>query len=195
MSLPRSELNGFLFADVGIEPSGMPLSVLSTLARLGMDPWQEAARLAKLPRSAAVEALARLIAGMPASLWPLPDATAIAARLVALLPTGGDRSAVRAASSQPNQSMTPSERLTALLPRFGANAGANSGSNAGSPGTTQRWMLALALLAALLGGLFMNMHPNPANQPGTTPPSQMSSDVPGVPAAAKALPPLRSVDQ
>jgi hypothetical protein len=36
---------------VGVEANGMTLSVLSTLARRGMDPWQEAERLAKLPRS------------------------------------------------------------------------------------------------------------------------------------------------
>ncbi|HUZ63756.1 MAG TPA: hypothetical protein VMU82_08600 [Acetobacteraceae bacterium] len=88
-ALRRSDLNGFLFADVGVEASGMTLSVLSALARLGMDPWQEAGRLAKLPRAAAVDGLARIIAAMPASLWPLADATAIAARLVALLPAGG----------------------------------------------------------------------------------------------------------
>ena len=85
-ALGRSDLNGFLFADIGIEGSGMPLSVISALARQGMDPWQEAGRLAKLPRIAATDWLARLIAAMPASLWPMPDAAAIADRLVGLLP-------------------------------------------------------------------------------------------------------------
>jgi hypothetical protein len=84
--LQRSDLNGFLYADVGMDARGMPLSVMSVLARMGVDPWQEAARLARLPRSVAMEGLARLIATMPASLWPLDDATPIAARLVALLP-------------------------------------------------------------------------------------------------------------
>jgi hypothetical protein len=92
--LSRSDLNNFLFADVGVESSGMTLSVLSVLARLGMDPWQEAARLAQMPRTAAVEGLARIIAAMPSSLWSLPDATAIAARLVALLPSRGGPSVV-----------------------------------------------------------------------------------------------------
>jgi hypothetical protein len=78
-----------LFADVGVEASGMTLSVLSTLARLGLDPWQEAGRLANLPRLAAVDGLARIIALMPASLWPLSDATIIAERLVMLLPARG----------------------------------------------------------------------------------------------------------
>jgi hypothetical protein len=35
-----SSLDGFLFADVGVEANGMMLTVLSTLARRGMDPWQ-----------------------------------------------------------------------------------------------------------------------------------------------------------
>ena len=90
-ALGRSNLNGFLFANIGVERSGMPLSVLSALARQGLDPWQEAERLAKQPQKAATEGLARLIAAMPASLWPLPDATTIAARLVALLPRQIDR--------------------------------------------------------------------------------------------------------
>ena len=85
-ALGRSNLNGFLFADIGVEGSGMPLSVISALARQGLDPWLEAGRLAKLPRTVAADGLARLIAALPASLWPMPDATLIAARLVTLLP-------------------------------------------------------------------------------------------------------------
>ena len=85
-TLERSDLNMFLFADVGVEASGMTLTVLSVLSRLGMDPWQEAGRLARLPRTAATEGLAGRIAALPASLWSVADATAIAARLVALLP-------------------------------------------------------------------------------------------------------------
>ena len=89
-ALGQSKLNGFLFADIGIEANGMPLSVISALARQGLEPWQEAERLAKLPHRAATEGLAGLIAALPASPWPMPDATAIAARLVALLPGRGE---------------------------------------------------------------------------------------------------------
>ena len=85
-SLQYSSLNGFLFADVGVEPNGMTLSVLSILARRGMDPWQEAERLAKLPQTEAVDGLAQIIATTPASRWSLLDARAIASRLLALLP-------------------------------------------------------------------------------------------------------------
>ena len=149
-ALQRSDLNGFLFADVGVEASGMTLSVLSVLARLGMDPWQEAGRLAKLPRTAAVDGLARIIATMPASLWSLPDATAIAARLVALLPARGSPSIVP--SAQPANATTILARLLAFLPaRGGAPVRLATGSQPAG-----RWMVALALLAAVLAGLTFN---------------------------------------
>ena len=86
-ALRRSGLNEFLFAPVGTEANGMTLSVVSVFARLGSDPWQEAGRLAGLPKAEATESLARIIASMPSSVWPPQAATTIAARLIALLPT------------------------------------------------------------------------------------------------------------
>ena len=83
----QSGLNEFLFAPVGTEANGMTLSLVSVFARLGNDPWLEAGRLAKLPISEAIESLARSISSMPTSIWRLQAATAIAARLIALLPT------------------------------------------------------------------------------------------------------------
>jgi hypothetical protein len=82
----RSGLSEFLFAPVGTEANGMTLSVPSVFARLGDDPWQEAGRLAQLSKPEAIESLARTIAGMPTSSWSIPSATAIATRLIALLP-------------------------------------------------------------------------------------------------------------
>jgi hypothetical protein len=83
-----------LFADVGVESNGMTLSVLSALARLGHDPWQQAGQLAVLPKAAAVDTLAKIIAAVPSSPWPPQDANAIAARLVTLLPKHQDLPAV-----------------------------------------------------------------------------------------------------
>lgn len=81
-----SEFDNFLFASIGESKNGMLLSVLSVLARLDLDPWQEAAKLARLPEKAASQRLTVLIAELPdASSAPL-DAETIAARLVALLP-------------------------------------------------------------------------------------------------------------
>jgi hypothetical protein len=85
-ALQRSDLNNFLFADVGTEANGMTLCMLSVFARLGSDPWSEAGRLADLPKREATDSIAHTIAEMPTSLWKLADADVIAARLTRLLP-------------------------------------------------------------------------------------------------------------
>jgi hypothetical protein len=77
-SLLHSDLNDFLFAPVGDEPNGMPLSVISALTRLGVDPWDEAARLAALPKVLAAEALAPMIARLPVVRSPRSDDVAVA---------------------------------------------------------------------------------------------------------------------
>ena len=64
----------------------MALSVVSALARRGIDPWQEAARLSDLPRHLAAEAMERLIGQLPGGRWNRSDSVRIAARLVELLP-------------------------------------------------------------------------------------------------------------
>ena len=88
----RSGLSEFLYAPVGNEANDMTLSLISVFARRGDDPWREAGRLAGLPKSEAIESLARIIAGMPNSTWPLQAAMTIAARLIALLPGQAARS-------------------------------------------------------------------------------------------------------
>jgi hypothetical protein len=56
------EFDSFLFAAVGEERDGIPLSVLSALSRLGLDPRDEAARLSHLTKEAAADQLARMLA-------------------------------------------------------------------------------------------------------------------------------------
>lgn len=51
----------FLQTTLGFARNGMPVSVLSALARCNLDPRQEAARLAALPRAAAEAAISHLI--------------------------------------------------------------------------------------------------------------------------------------
>ncbi|HQS18281.1 hypothetical protein [Reyranella sp.] len=87
-SLGHSAYNGFLFGSLGQDAAGTEVTVLSALSRLGIDPWQEAARLAALPRDAAAEALAATILRLPDRTAPASEAATIAARLVALLPEG-----------------------------------------------------------------------------------------------------------
>jgi hypothetical protein len=82
------EFNDFLFAPICEERNGMLLSVLSTLARLDVDPWQEAAELAQLPRQTATQRLASLIAALPDGPSAHLDSGSIAARLIVLLPRG-----------------------------------------------------------------------------------------------------------
>jgi hypothetical protein len=87
--LSRSDLNRFLFAEVGVEVSGMTLTVLSALARHGPDPWAQAEQLARLSRPRAANSLAHIIAEIPPRLWPAPAAAEIAQRLIDLLPARG----------------------------------------------------------------------------------------------------------
>lgn len=85
-ALKNSGLNAFLFADVGTELNGSPLTILSILARLGEDPWAEAARWAKMPRAAAIDCLAQSIGKMPLGNQALAEAVATASSLIQLLP-------------------------------------------------------------------------------------------------------------
>jgi hypothetical protein len=85
-SLINSEFNDFLFALVGEEKSGMQLTVLSALTRLGFDPWREAARLSELTKEAATSALAAAISALPEGDWEGSNSRSIAGRLVDRLP-------------------------------------------------------------------------------------------------------------
>jgi hypothetical protein len=88
----RPEFNDFLYAAIGADRNGMPLSVLSALSRLDVDPWEEAAELADLPDDAATRRLALLIERLPGR-WAKTDLRAIADRLIALLPRRGSSKA------------------------------------------------------------------------------------------------------
>jgi hypothetical protein len=80
-----SEFDVFLFAPMGEDRNGAPLSVLSALARLNVDPWEEAAALARLPLDAATRKLTSLIAALPVGSSARADPATMAHRLVALL--------------------------------------------------------------------------------------------------------------
>jgi hypothetical protein len=64
----RSEFDAFLHAPVEERTDGPLLSVISVLARLDIDPWQEAANLARMSRDKAAWRLAALIKTLPG--WP-----------------------------------------------------------------------------------------------------------------------------
>jgi hypothetical protein len=90
-----SEFNEFLFAPIGEDRNGMLLTVLSALARRGVDPWQEAAELALLPGETATQRLVSLISTLTDGLSPQPDVRTIAAHLIARLPRRARSSAER----------------------------------------------------------------------------------------------------
>ena len=86
-ALKNSGLDAFLFAEVGIEQNGSPLTVLSTLARLGSDPWAQAAEWARMPPAAIIAGLTQSIIQMPLCPGALAEARATAGRLALLLPS------------------------------------------------------------------------------------------------------------
>jgi hypothetical protein len=78
------EFDDFLFARINADSEETPLSMLSVLARLGLDPWEEAAELAKLPPASAAQRLLSLIAAIPSAY---PDPGTVSNRLICLLPS------------------------------------------------------------------------------------------------------------
>jgi hypothetical protein len=96
MALPRlyaplrPDLHNFLFAAVGEERNGIPLSMISALAQLGLDPWEEAGRLSSLAKQEAVERLTALILRLPGLRRPSSEARQIAVGLIDVLPTHND---------------------------------------------------------------------------------------------------------
>ena len=81
-----SEFDDFLFAAIGEDSNGMPLSVVSALARMGLDHWHEAASLAAVSAETATGKLTSLLAALPDPALRRLDPGTTAARLTALLP-------------------------------------------------------------------------------------------------------------
>jgi predicted dinucleotide-utilizing enzyme len=82
------EFDAFLFASLEEQGNGKPMSVLSALARLDIDPWNEAVELARMPRGDACQRLTALLSQPSVILELSSGPAAIADRLVKLLPRG-----------------------------------------------------------------------------------------------------------
>ena len=106
-----SEFNAFLFSTIGEGRNGMPLSVVSLLARRDLDPWQEAASLAAMPADAAARRLDSLIRALPDQPLTLPDSRTIATRLIALLPRWTDPN-IRPPGKQARATAADAEAVT-----------------------------------------------------------------------------------
>lgn len=80
------DFNRFLYASVGQDRNGYVVTVLSALARLGLDPWKEAGELAALGRDAAGARLEKLLARFHDVPALSRNEGAIARHLTLLLP-------------------------------------------------------------------------------------------------------------
>lgn len=81
-----AEFNAFLHATLGVDANEMPLSMLSALARLGVDPWGTAAELAGLPRGAAAQRLSSMLSSLPGRPLATPGCNPTVDGLIGLLP-------------------------------------------------------------------------------------------------------------
>lgn len=113
----KSDFDAFLMAMIGADGNdgGMQLSVLSALARLGVDPWEEAAALSRLPSEPATRKLTSLIAALPN--WPSMrlDAGTIAARLIPLLPQRAESNVQPRVTSSDADSAGESRRINVVM--------------------------------------------------------------------------------
>jgi hypothetical protein len=85
-----SRYDRFLFAPICEEANGMQLSVLSALARFDVDPWEEATRLAAMPKAMAERTLVSALDRVLGKSRNPSETEVIAARLVQLLPHRGE---------------------------------------------------------------------------------------------------------
>jgi hypothetical protein len=91
-----SRYENFLFAPICDEPGGMRLSVLSALARMNVDPWEEAARLATLPTPDAQKTLVSTLNLFPGKRQRSAETELLAAQLIALLPKASEATTAKA---------------------------------------------------------------------------------------------------
>ena len=110
------EFERFLYASVGKDRRGYAVTVLSTLARLGLDPWKETAELVTLGRSAAQTRLGKQLA----RFWDVPalasDHLKVARDLSQLLPESQvSRSLKRSAETVTGDRMSTSKTIWVAL--------------------------------------------------------------------------------
>ena len=81
-----NKFDNFLHASIGADGNGMTLSVLSALARLDVDPWEEAGELSKLSEELGAQRLAALLSRLPTRQRADEDTGSLVERLIRLLP-------------------------------------------------------------------------------------------------------------
>jgi hypothetical protein len=97
----RKDFDDFLFAPVGPDFDGTPLTLATVLARLGVDPWEEAAELASLAQEPAMQRLTSRLESMPNAPSTAEDTVNVAMRLLALLHRAAPRKSPSPAMPRP----------------------------------------------------------------------------------------------
>jgi hypothetical protein len=156
VSVLPAQFDDFLFAQIGEDGNGI-LSVISALARLDLDPWQEAANLAQLPKATAARRLASLIAKLPGLPLAQRDIAAAASRLIARLP---------------HLAGSPVAATKTLL-----GAGVSVGTAIRANPFSYVWV---ALAVLMLGGLSMAVSQLTARHIDGNPPPAAGTDIPQV---------------
>jgi len=116
----RKDFDEFLFAPVANDANGVPVTLLTVLARLGVDPWEEAAALAHLSREPAMQRLASRLESMPNASVSAEETVTIVTRLIALLHRAPMR---KAASPEAPQSPGAVKSLKRVSPAIYALIG------------------------------------------------------------------------
>ncbi|MEW9922339.1 hypothetical protein AB2B41_22295 [Marimonas sp. MJW-29] len=99
LNLHPPEFDRFLQASVGEDRNGYVVTVLSTLARLGLDPWKETAELVTSGRDAARSRLDTLLFGFSDVPTLKTDHGRVARHLSQLLPEGSRSGTVKRSAS------------------------------------------------------------------------------------------------
>ncbi|WGR93126.1 hypothetical protein MTX26_25000 [Bradyrhizobium sp. ISRA443] len=86
-SVPSSRYDDFLFAVICEDSNGTQLSVISALTRMGVDPWEEAARLETMAGTLAQKRLVSVLGDVSGQSWSVAQREAVASRLAGLLPS------------------------------------------------------------------------------------------------------------
>lgn len=110
-----TEFDDFLFATFFVEANGMQLSVVSALARAGLDPWRESARLAALAAEDRAAPVSLCLDLGPRRGMTETEAAAIAKRLAALLPARPGEAQASTAREGPVPSQQTNYRFMILV--------------------------------------------------------------------------------
>jgi hypothetical protein len=110
-TLLRKDFDDFLFTLVGKDADGTPVTLLTVLARLGIDPWEEAADLAHLSREPAMQRLASRLEAMPNRPASAADTVTLVSSLIALLHRAPPRKAPLPQAPLPEATSTEAPSL------------------------------------------------------------------------------------